>query len=203
MKDKIRDLYKEIRLSDEAAERISGAVSREIVQKGSGKKMNKKVLAGILAAAVLCAVPLTAYAAGGGKVFSFLTGGGGVYQSAEDDESGRIGGVSIDTSAVSKALAEENGRVYFTLNGEKKDVTDSLSPDEPALFSETDEEGNEHWFILGGSAGDYGIAEFIRDPDGNWAGGYAFGYRDLDTQEKKAWYQKGMETLGLPWAGME
>ena len=189
-------------------------MNRILRKLGEGKK-NHRIKGAIKAAAILATVLLSAggvaYAATDGAVFQeifTLIGGGAIYETKEySAEEDRMVTTSVSGTAVSMPSGEENGvpllledgRLYFTGDGGKTDITDEISETEPYYIEVIDEAGNTHRFIIGGRAetGYYGYDEWLFDKDGNFrGGGGSFG----ENIEKAGaigpeWYEKAWNEL--------
>lgn len=194
MKQQMKELFDQITMSEECEMRIENMLKENTGKKKFGAK--RKVMVAAIAAAVACALPVTAYAASGGDLFSFLSGGGFIFHEVQDD-SGIYGSVEFNPD-LTTLFTEENGRLYLNVEemGEKIDLTDKLSETEPYIYSCETSDGAVHYLIIGGTVENYGYAEFIKTPDGEWDGGYS------SNAEGQEWYNKGAQELELPWAGL-
>ncbi len=189
-------------------------MNRILCKIGRGRK-NHRIKSAIKAAAVFAAVLLSAggvaYAATDGEVFQeifTLIGGGAIYETKEySAEEGRMVTTSASGTAVVMPIGEESGvpllledgRLYFTGDGGKTDITDEISETEPYYIEVIDEAGNTHRFIIGGraEAGYYGYDEWLFDKDGNFrGGGGTFGEKmEKDEIRGPVWYQKAWDEL--------
>ncbi len=111
--------------------------------------------------------------------------------------------VSWDTSA--PLFAEvRGGRLYFTGNGENRDITDETSLEKPFIYMFTDDQNVEHCLIVGGTPENFGIHEFFREagvhsnPQDGWLGGYGTNYVD-ENERAYPWLAAAWEELRLPW----
>ena len=165
------------------------------------------------AAAVLTAALLSAggvaYAATDGELFQYIytfISGGGIYETKEYTGFGEESTVTVvmggaetaDENGTAQAgvpLVLQDGRLYFTGDGSKTDITDNISEEEPYYIDVTDEAGNTHRFIIGGraEAGCYGYNEILIDSEGNVRGGVGnFGAK---VEESAEWLQKAEEEV--------
>ena len=130
-------------------------------------------------------------------LFTFISGGA-IYETSE-------GGVMTTTSVSGTAsetgdepgvpLLLEDGRLYFTGDGGKTDITDLISETEPYFIDVIDEKGNTHKFIVGGrpEEGYYGYDEMIIDTEGAFRGGAGrWGSKIEGTPE---WMKKGENAI--------
>lgn len=151
------------------------------------------------------------YAATDGAVFdymyTFITGG----IAYEKTESSIMGESSVSTVAMTSdavlttegagfPLLFEDGRLYFTGDGGKTDITDNISETEPYYIDVIDETGILHRFNIGGrpEEGYYGYNEMIFDEEGMFRAGTGFLGAQIDEQGMPEWYRKGIEeAVGL------
>ena len=110
-------------------------------------------------------------------------------------------------------LVYQGDRVFFEANGERIDITDRISIEEPFTYTFTDANKIIHYICIGGvfdpdpEKNNVGYAEWFYDPatagpNGNimgWIGGYADNYWNKETDDDWPWLIKGKETLGIPW----
>lgn len=121
-----------------------------------------------------------------------LISGGAIYETRE--------GTRVSTSFSVEdepgiPLLLEDGRLYFTGDGGKTDITDFISETEPYFIDVTDEEGNTHKFNVGGrpEEGYYGYDEMIIDTEGVFRGSSgSYGSKIEGTPE---WMQKGLNAV--------
>ena len=195
MKQQINSVFEQIRLPAQASERIRAQLDMEcsnLTEKGldnmQAKKnirIRKKVLAGVIAAAVICAVPAGVYAAN--NIISFIAGSGQISDGGA--------AVTFDTGSLDSYLKVENGRLILDPDGEKLDITDKLSETEPYIYTTQPGDGTTHYLIIGGTLDNYGVAEYVRSEDGQWQGGFS-------NNAMGEWCVNGARQLELPWADM-
>lgn len=194
---------------DEYTERILHKLKERNVQNQSEENLKslqkarfKKYL-GAAAIFLICLLSIggVAYAMTDGfrAVFTFISGGA-IY---ETEESVTIFGEVKSTTAVEMSgdtesgvpLLLEEGRLYFTGDGGKTDITDLISETEPYFIDVIDEEGNTHKFILGGRAEEeyYGFEEFIFDSKGEMRGGVGFFGNQVN--HTSGWVKKGEDAV--------
>jgi len=109
--------------------------------------------------------------------------------------------VTYSADDVAPVTKLRDGRLYFIVNDENIDITDTISEDTPFHYDYTDPDGNIHYFIVGGTIDHVGYSEIIKAADGNWLGGYATNLEQPgDTQPASpAWYELGKENISCPW----
>lgn len=175
----------------------SPATTREVLNKMSNKTVYRKRFALLVAAAAVMSALTIAATAYTGR-WDFWGASGHIEQHPERDR-GVIASVTVDTAA-EPPLSVEDGRVYFTANGEHRDITGELSLQNAYIYSFCDGEGVEHIFLLGlhsGEPDDFGWAEYLRGGDGVWLGGYA--HNHLNGEEESPWFVNGKAAIHCPW----
>ena len=96
----------------------------------------------------------------------------------------------------------EDGRLYFTGNGEYIDITDLCSEDEAYIYILDSGNGILHYLCVGGTPDNYGLCEFIFDMNAEqpWIGGCGFNKKDPNNNwEPYGWFVDVKETIGHPW----
>ena len=108
------------------------------------------------------------------------------------------------TESLTEPVAMENEKLYFIVNDEHIDITDSVSESEPYVYDYVDKDGYTHYWIIGLNGpepGHYGYGEYIKDSGDTWIAGYTARI-DLDPEkELPEWLQKGKQIIGgdCPW----
>ena len=151
----------------------------------------KRLLTFALAAALVLALSLTAYAG------HTLSGWGGNMEiRAEKTDGGVAAEVHVHTDDLTEPVSFEDGRMFFIVNGEHIDITDQVSETQPYLYRFTDEEGVTHYWVVGKNGPEpehYGFAEYLQPPEGDWTAGYV-----ARTDNNSApWLDKAIEELGF------
>ena len=153
----------------------------------------KKILSFALAAALLLALGVGAYAAGN-TVFGW---GNNMEIRAAQTDHGVETTVYVHTENLTEPVSVEDGRLYFIVNDEHIDITEQISETEPFLYSYTDEEGVRHHWIVGKNGPEpwhYGYAEYLQPPEGDWFAGYV-----ARTDNNSApWLDKAQKEIGFP-----
>lgn len=114
-----------------------------------------------LIAAALAAVGLLCVAAGVPyQVYNFFSGGTMTVTPAGD---GTIGGGSISVASIDDSpLVLEDGRLWFINGKERTDITDLIDENTPYIHEHVDSTtGHTGYVIMGGTADDFGWAEYI------------------------------------------
>ena len=178
-------------------------VDQEAVKKavfGTVKKKRitpRKTLA--LAAALAACLALVGFA-WGERIIQLMSGGqvtiGNGYGTVTMSD-------GYDQQGNPTVIALEEGRLWFVAGGQRLDVTDQMDEQTPYVHTLLDGEGNLHYWILGGTAEDYGWFEGVTLPDGSGGGGGIMHSRtDLSQEELLAepgWYQLGKEQVEELW----
>lgn len=139
---------------------------------------------------------------------------GALFLTGEDQYGNRVDGGYYD-GTVSQWLSEENGRLFFTGNGEHIDITDQFTVEKPFTYIYTDEEMVIHYIAVGGVyetdliSNQIGWTEWFQNAPGTepmvehstdgWMGGYAQDAINADTNEEYPWYTAAKEIFDLPW----
>lgn len=108
--------------------------------------------------------------------------------------------VSIDTEARTFAYTE-NGRLYFTGNGENLDITDEITEEKPYFYTCEDNRGHEIYFVVGydGTIENFGTYEFIKK-DGQWLTGSGRNFLCSQVEgQAYPWVKVVWDTLNIPW----
>lgn len=171
--------------------------------KGRVRLLNAR-RAALIAAAVclILALSVTAYAA---DAFVKIFGWGNNLEIRqfvdENGESARE--VILYTDALTEPVRFENSRMYFIVNNEHIDITDKISQTEAFRYEYSDEEGNTHLWLVGllsENPGHYGYAEYIKDPSGEWIGGYSARINtESDGRTEALWLETAKSELIIPW----
>lgn len=197
MKDLYRKTFDRIEMQPAHADELrqllaSRCKEKETIMKKENKRFRRPVV--VIAAVVLVlAVSLTGFAFGEEIVRIYHLISGGIVEQAENYTS-----ISMDTEAAFSPVEERDGRLYLTVNGENKEITDLCSYTEPYIYTCIGEEGLQHIFIIGGDPGAIGWAEFIQDDEGTYMGGMSH-FGTNGGLEDAPWLEKAAEQIGLPW----
>lgn len=179
---------------------------KKTCRKNGGRKTagRKTVLLASALAAGLLSAGSAVYASTDGEVINYMAdfmSGGTYYDKTQTDESGMENPVvSVSSTAVPLEesgfpLLLEDGRLYFTGDGGKTDITEKISETEPYYINVKDDDGNMHVFNIGGRAeeGRYGYQEMLFDGDGNFLAGS--GRTGSDDGTNPEWAEKGRKEM--------
>lgn len=205
MKDKVKEMYEDVKMPEECVQRIYSAV-----RKKPGKKKNAwvgKVAATAAMLALVLSLSPQVRAAVNDLVVRYFFPGSGLTIYEETDENGEVVRVvAVDTE--SEAFAKmRDGRLWFTANGEEIDITDLIEEDKPFYYTYTDGYGLTHYMAVGysGTLDNFGIYEFMREnKDGQkdwegWSNGAGRNYLDPETETRYPWVDIVWEELNIPW----
>jgi len=162
----------------------------------------KHIIVTAVMAAIL-ALSLTAYAYGNVILAQIASWNGNSLIERYVDENGNLThGVSYGAGDIKLPTELRDGRLYFIVNDVDIDITDIVISGQPFNWDYTDSDGNIHYFIVGGEIDNIGFAEYIKDADNDWLGGYSHNIitPDMETPEDHPmWYQVGRENIDCPW----
>lgn len=208
MKDQVKDMYEKIVMPEECIQKIKGAMTQR-------KKPKRRMYAGIGRAAAAIAAMLallltispTARAAVNDFIVKYFFPGSDITVYEGTDENGEgVTAVSVDTEAPPFAQVV-NSRLYFLGNGEKIDISDQITEEEPYYYTYTDDYGLTHYMAVGysGSIENYGIYEFIREEkEGQkawegWITGTGRNFLNPETETRYPWVEAVWNELDVPW----
>ena len=190
MKDLYRKTFDQIEMQTFRAEALGRLLASRCKEKEAIMKKVKfhRPVTLVAMVALILALSLSALAFGG-SIYRFMTGG--VVTVGEEN-------TSASMEDMTPPVEERDGRLYLVINGQNKDITGLCSYTEPYIYTCTGDDGLQHAFIIGGSDGAIGWAEFFWDEAGvPMAGSAAFG--TSEGSEDAPWLEAGMDELGLPW----
>ena len=180
-------------------ENIIAEAYRPVSEDASGSSgriihMNRKrIVTFALAAALILALGVTAYATGN-VVFGW---GNNVEIRATKTGQGVETNVFVHTDNLTEPVCFENDRMFFIVNDEYIDITDQVSETKAFIYQFTDSDGVIHYWIIGKNGPElwhYGYAEYLRPPEGDWMGGYV-----ARTNNNEApWLDSAWKEIGFP-----
>lgn len=228
MEQKLIDAFDSLHMDASCAETIENTMSRRIGTQTAVRPLWRRAAATaacLVLVAVCIAVPALA---GTQDIFDeFLAGliERGELSEIEEvenlrsnfaaikDENGYAGTLSLAGPA--DWLEEQDGRLYFTANGECIDITDKISYEEPFTYIYTDAEQIIHYIAVGGvydpdpAKTDHGWCEYFRnipdpesltaEPPEGWIGGYGHNEIDCEIEKQYPWSIKALEEFDTPW----
>ncbi len=218
-----RRMMEQVTLSDRKKEEIMDMLEN----KGTQKRRKPSMKALVLAAALAVGCVLSIAAGLPAQVYNFMSGGMVSIEGGKTDNiTDCVKWEPIDEQNAPIVL--EDGKLWF-VNGEKRtDLTGLIDENTPYIYEHTDSAtGNKGYVIVGGTADDFGWAEFFLAEGGaasmtgnNYADTYLTidGVRQpsyelseelveklnhdpsyaLDTVNRP-WFQAALDQLGLDW----
>lgn len=202
MNDPVKTMFDQITMPEDVTQRIRETMDR---RKGQGRRAPLRRAAAM--AAAFLTVLLVAGACLNTQVQAAVINlirryvfNDNTVRIEMDEDSSRV---SWDTSTPLYAETRD-GRLYFTANGENRDITDETSLERPFLYTYVDEQNVEHCLIVGGTPENFGIHEFFREagahsnPQDGWLGGYGTNYLD-ENERAYPWLAAAWQELQLPW----
>lgn len=160
------------------------------------RSLNKKrALTLAIAAALMLALGISAYAVGEDTIKRMLGWDKHIEQSECTNEAGER--ITHTHYGISEPVRIEDGRMFFIVNGEYTDITDTVTRGETYTYSYQDAGGYTYMYIIGLNGPElesYGYAEFVRGPGGSWQGGHSHKATD-----DAPWLERGKQEFNLPW----
>lgn len=150
----------------------------------------------LAAIVMICALTISAFAYGGTRIYQMLTGGS--FEMGENEQGSYVCGELDTANLIPPVELREDGRLYLTINGENKDITEECSYTEPYIYEFVAEDGLRHAFIIGGDLDAIGWGEFIFD-ENNMPTGGTMSFGTPDGSDDAPWFAAGKQELGLPW----
>lgn len=168
-------------------------------------KKSRRPMAAVIAVCAVAVLTVTAFASGGRvleRVFKMMTGST-VSQGVDGD--GRYYFEDGGEDPVSPVELRDDGRLYLTVNGEDRDITDECSYETPYVYECTGEDGLRHTFIIGGEPDSTGWVEFASDElDDTYVSSMVLGIEDDVDPQTLPWLNKGLEQVtGGGWVIVE
>lgn len=207
MKEQVKKMFEQVTMPEGTEKRIRQAIA----ENRKSKSINFGILQSTAAIGAMLALILlispAARAAVNDLVVKYFFPGSDITIYEEKDENGNtVSIVAVDTEAAAFARIV-NGRLYFLGNGEKIDITDQITEEEPYYYSYEDDYGLTHYMTVGysGSLENFGIYEFIREiKDGQedwegWVTGTGRNFMNPETENRYPWVDIVWEDLNIPW----
>lgn len=200
--------YKEITLSHYQNKKSSKRILNKINKMPMNKSIITRKLSKRLAVAsisfILVVVSATTVAfASDGKVINYLYtffNGSGI--TVNYDESTGEHSVSVSMNSIQTPPVElKDGKLYFTADGGKTDITNLISDTEPYVTECVDEHNVTHLFIIGGKpiADSFGYVENLYNSNGLFLGSsgyYGKHVEGIGGGAEPEWLVKGRQSVG-------
>ena len=184
-----------------ASENISLEVDKDMKNK---RVFNKKIMAVCTCCLAMFGVGATVYAHNYQIINKIFGWGNNLEITQEVDENGETSSISIlHTDNLTEPVKIDDGKIYFVVNDEKIDITDKISETTAFEYEYTDDEGNTHIWLVGLNSDnieDYGYAEYIKNIDGDWTGGYSARVNiESDGRTNAEWLENAKSEKTIPW----
>lgn len=204
MKNVVLDRYKKDEIRNELSFRSVSAKHRRTY-----------TLCYVAAAAALCVVimciPATRslVSAAADYIRATFTTTSGYDVTYEENANGNSVSFTVegDEAKASDVVNLVDGRLIFTYENEKIDITDKCSDTDYFRYEVENDDGGKSVFIAGGTTDDYGWAELVFDADGNYVfnimnWGQSESRIEITTEENGApyepvWLKEGMHAEGV------
>lgn len=133
-------------------------------------KSNKKFSysTAVIAAVVVLSLTLVGFAYGS-QIIQLL--GGGHFEEGKDSNGNNF--VSMDIGFEYDPIEVRDGQIYFVLDGSDTNITNQCSEETYYQYETIDDNGYRHVVLIGGTADNVGMAEYIWDESGSFRGGNA------------------------------
>ena len=196
-----KEKYKRAFSALHASENISLEVDKDMKNK---RVFNKKIMAVCTCCLAMFGVGATVYAHNYQIINKIFGWGNNLEITQEVDENGETSSISIlHTDNLTEPVKIDDGKIYFVVNDEKIDITDKISETTAFEYEYTDDEGNTHIWLVGLNSDnikDYGYAEYIKNIDGAWTGGYSARVNiESDGKTNAEWLENAKSEKTIPW----
>ena len=196
-----KEKYKRAFSALHASENISLEVDKDMKNK---RVFNKKIMAVCTCCLAMFGVGATVYAHNYQIINKIFGWGNNLEITQEVDENGETSSISIlHTDNLTEPIKIDDGKIYFVVNDEKIDITDKISETTAFEYEYTDDEGNTHIWLVGLNSDnieDYGYAEYIKNIDGDWTGGYSARVNiESDGKTNAEWLENAKSEKTIPW----
>mgnify|MGYP005938964895 FL=1 len=196
-----KEKYKRAFSALHASENISLEVDKDMKNK---RVFNKKIMSVCTCCLAMFGVGATVYAHNYQIINKIFGWGNNLEITQEVDENGETSSISIlHTDNLTEPVKIDDGKIYFVVNDEKIDITDKISETTAFEYEYTDDEGNTHIWLVGLNSDnieDYGYAEYIKNIDGDWTGGYSARVNiESDGKTNAEWLENAKSEKTIPW----
>lgn len=167
-------------------------------------KPTRRLVSVCVCVALLCAMGITAYAYGR-EIVSQIFGWGNNFEIAQiiDENGENVSESILYTDGLTDPVVFIDERMIFIVNNERIDISDQVSEKEAFHYEYVDDEGNTHFWLVGlnsENVRNFGYAEYIKNPNGEWVGGYSARVNiEKDGSTSAEWLEIAKSELGIPW----
>lgn len=193
MNNDFKRTFDVIKLSSKRQEEIKSELSSRLSKKHEENYiMTEKTISFrkhrvlVIVMVALLALSLAGFAYGN-QIIKLL-GGGGIVR-GQNENGDRF--ISMDTGFVSDPVRIEDGQIYFILDGSNANITNQCSDSSYYKYETTNNAGYRSVVIIGGTADNIGMAEFIWDKNDEFIGNNA----SYKTEEEPQWLKSAKVEL--------
>lgn len=204
LQDKVKKSYDQVIMSQTCEQQIRNAMLAKSNERRTVKSRYRFIPRPVMACALIIGLFLSVdgavYAYSGNGIISyFLSFAQNAVFTREVDENGaESASASFNTSEVVAPAQYADGSLVFTANGEKIDITAQVSETRAFTYTYVDAEKVTHYLIVGGAPQEFGYAEFMKDGEDNWIGGYFQGGA-VGGDISPVWLEDAKDKLNIPW----
>lgn len=165
----------------------------------------KKLSAIVLAACFVVGLGIIAYAYRGQLISRVFGWGNNLEVNTYLDEDGsEVSEAILYTDKLTEPVKIQENKMYFVVNDENFDITDLVSAEKAFQYEYEDDEGITHVWLVGllekGNLEHYGYAEYMKNKQGEWIGGYSARINaEADGHTEAQWLEIAKELNTIPW----
>lgn len=205
MTNEVKEMFEQITMPESCVRKIRKAMASEVQsRKGRTGYLGRTAaaVAGMLVLVFL--ISPEARAAVNNLMVKYFWPDSDITVYEQIDENGEVVGITaVDTEAPPFARIF-NDRLYFLGNGEKIDITDTITEEKPYYYTYQDDYGLTHYMAVGysGELANFGIYEFIKDEgegSAGWVTGTGRNFLDNKTETVYPWVEIVWQDLDVPW----
>lgn len=199
MKDRVKNMYEEIRMPKHCEEAILRAAEEKQARRRTPALRPVFAAAAVLALVICLAPPV--WAAVENLVMKFQDSETGLTVYEGENEKGEKTVMAQSETGEVTFVEVRQGRLYFTGNGENLDITDAVQDGRPYIYTYQDQNGYTIYRIVGiaGTVENYGGYSFVKDGEGMWFSGEGHNYMDTETGQVYPWVEAMWQELNIPW----
>lgn len=198
--------FDQVQMPEDKATAIRSMISSRSIQtiqedhSMKNKPIVRRFSFALVAIILVCSLSVTAFAHGEKiveAIYQFITGG--FTEKGIDEKGNAYSGGSMDMNTITAPMEiREDGKVYLTINGENKDITNEFSYTTPYIYECVGNDGLRHVFVIGGNLDAIGWSEFLWDDNGLPSAGQSM-FGTPNGSDDAPWLDAAIEELGLPW----
>ncbi len=199
MKEQVKELFSEVTMPEKTEQAILRSLRDKKTRPSRSKSIVPRAAAFAAMLALLLSLSPQIQAAVKELVLQFEDG---ITLYETKDENGRTSSVVVYATE-SPAWAElREDQLYFLGHGQEIDITSQITEESPYFYTYTDENGYVHHMAVGysGELSNFGIYEFIKNPDGSWLTGAGRNFLNPETEARYPWVDIIWEKWNIPWS---